>query len=165
VTTPDTFEKLLPAPPSSDRQGGPQNLLAALSWVLLVAVGFGGYSLLRMLSDGDHLSPFQEQFFRAGHAHAGVLTVVGLLYSHSLGHTNLSYRAQVWAWIVYALGVAGVSGGFFLHMAIGTEGHGSAGTTLTGIGALILCGAVFFLTWHLFKARNVFQIQPTRNDQ
>lgn len=140
------------------RRKTPKALLAAISWVLLVAVIFGGYSLLSMLTSNGDLSPFQEKFFRAGHAHAGVLTIAGLFYSTYLAETTLSYRAQVWAWIVYALGVGAVSGGFFLHLLIGEEGHGSAGTTLTGIGALIITGTVLFLAWHLFKARNVVWI-------
>ncbi|MGB3305847.1 MAG: hypothetical protein WBA63_06660 [Thermomicrobiales bacterium] len=134
---------------------GPRNLLAALSWILLVAVIFGGYSLLRMLASTDELSPFQERFFRAGHAHAGVLTAVGLLYSNSLNHTTLTYRKQVWAWLVYALGVGCVSGGFFLHMAIGKEGAASAGTALTTAGAVVIVAMALYLAWHLFRARNI----------
>lgn len=143
------------------RQKTPKTLLAAISWLLLVAVIFGGYSLLSMLTSNGDLSPFQEKFFRAGHAHAGVLTIVGLFYSTYLAETTLSYRTQVWAWLVYALGVGAVSGGFFLHMLIGKEGDGSAGTTLTGIGAVIITGTVLFLAWQLYKARNVVWINNT----
>ena len=145
------------------RQRTPKTLLAAISWILLVAVIFGGYSLLSMLTSNGDLTPFQEKFFRAGHAHAGVLAIVGLFYSTYLAETTLSYRAQVWTWIVYLLGVGSVSGGFFLHMLIGKEGHGSAGTTLTGIGALIITGTVLFLAYHLFKARNIVWIDQQRN--
>ncbi len=147
------------------RRRTPKTLLAAVSWVLLVAVIFGGYSLLSMLTSNGDLTPFQEKFFRAGHAHAGVLTIVGLFYSTYLAETTLSYRAQMWTWIVYALGVGAVSGGFFLHMMIGKEGHGSAGTTLTGIGALIITGTVLFLAWHLFRARNTVWIDHTHNQE
>lgn len=38
-------------------------------------VMFGGFSLLNLIAR-DALSPFQEQFFRAGHAHAGVLLIL-----------------------------------------------------------------------------------------
>lgn len=145
------------------RRKTPKALLAAISWVLLVAVIFGGYSLLSMLTSNGDLSPFQEKFFRAGHAHAGVLTIVGLFYSTYLAETTLSYHAQVWAWLVYALGVGAVSGGFFLHMLIGKEGHGSAGAALTGIGSLIMTGTVLFLAWHLYKSRNIVWINQERN--
>lgn len=142
----------------------PQNLLGAISWMLLLAVMFGGYSLLRLINAGDQLSDFQEQFFRAGHAHAGVLAAIGLLYSSYLGRTQLSYRNQVIAWGVYVAGVVLMSGGFFLHMIVGEPGSGSAGTTMTVVGALVLAGAITYLAWHLFRARHTDTIEEIHHD-
>lgn len=138
---------------SQTRSQSPANQLAAISWALLVTVMFGGYSLLRLLTSGDGLSDFEEQFFRAGHGHAGVLATLGILYSNYLSWTLLSYRAQVIAWSVYLGGVLIMSGGFFVHMMIGEEGKGSFGTMMIPFGGAILAVAVLFLTWHLFKNR------------
>lgn len=134
---------------------GPQNTLAAISWALLVTVMFGGYALLRLLSSGNTLSDHEEQFFRAGHGHAGVLAGIGILYSSYLGRTLLGARRQVIAWSVYTLGVLGTSGGMFLHMQVGEAGEGSAGTTLTALGGVVLAGAVLYLAWQLYRARAV----------
>jgi hypothetical protein len=138
-------------PNSSPRNAHPQRILGAISWVLLVAVIFGGESLLRFLSGGDGLTAHEEQFFRAGHGHAGVLTIVGLLYSNYLGKTALAARAQYTAWIAYALGVGGVAGGMFLHAYTGSPGESSAGTTLAAIGGIIIAITVLYLAWNLVK--------------
>ena len=61
-----------------------------LSWIALPTVMFGGYSLLRLLNRGDVLTPFQVNSFRAGHAHAGVLLLLSLLYYIFLDRTSLS---------------------------------------------------------------------------
>jgi hypothetical protein len=135
----------------SRHQPQPQRILGAISWVLLVAVIFGGESLLRFLSSGDDLTAHEEQFFRAGHGHAGVLTIVGLLYSSYLGKTALSARAQYTAWIAYAIGVGGVAGGMFLHAYTGSPGESSAGTTLAAIGGIIISITVLYLAWNLVK--------------
>lgn len=137
-----------------------QNIFAAISWALLVTVMFGGYSLLRLLTSTSGLSDFQEQFFRAGHGHAGVLAAVGILYGNYLGRTLLSRRGQVIAWLSYLAGVLGVSGGFFVHMVVGEEGQGSIGTTITAIGGVVLAGSVLFLAWHLFAARHAVGALP-----
>lgn len=133
----------------------PQNLLAAISWTLLVTVMFGGYALLRLLSTGDNLTDHEEQFFRAGHGHAGVLAAVGILYSSYLGRTLLGNRHQIAAWSVYLVGVFLVSGGMFVHMQIGEAGEGSAGTTIALIGGLVLAASVLYLAWRLYQARAV----------
>lgn len=138
---------------AEERRRNPANLLAAISWVLLVTVMFGGYSLLRMLTAGDGLSDFEEQFFRAGHGHAGILGAIGILYSSYLARTLLSYRSQVIAWAVYLGGVLIMSGGFFVHMVIGAEGQGSFGTVMIPVGGLVLAGSVLFLAWNLFRNR------------
>ncbi len=140
-----------------------QNVFSAISWALLVGVMFGGYALLRMLSSGEGLTEHEEQFFRAGHAHAGVLNVIGILYGTYLGRTLLSARNQIAAWLTYILGVALMSGGFFVHMAVGEPGDGSIGTTLTAIGGVILAISVLYLAWHLFRARNIGPVAIGRN--
>ena len=64
--------------------------------VLLLAVAFieyGGTFLLGVVSGKGSFTPFQKSFFRAGHAHAGVLVIlslVTLLYADSLDLSGLS---------------------------------------------------------------------------
>lgn len=50
-----------------------------IAWIALPTVMYGGYALLGMLTKQGGLTPFQETFFRAGHAHAGVLLLMSLL--------------------------------------------------------------------------------------
>src|SRR5262249_23121013 len=52
-----------------------------LSWIALPTVMYGGYSLLRLINQDNALTPFQTTWFRAGHAHAGVLLLMSLLYA------------------------------------------------------------------------------------
>ncbi|MDQ3782549.1 MAG: hypothetical protein M3349_06380 [Actinomycetota bacterium] len=129
----------------------PTNVLAGITWLLLLTVMFGGVSLLAMLTSGDQLTAFEEQFFRAGHGHAGVLTAVGLLYIYSLGRTGIGRRSQVTLWAVYLVGVLTHSGGFFVHMAIGEEGERSAGTYLTWSGGVVIAVAIVALAWRLLR--------------
>ena len=37
-----------------------------LSWIALPTVMYGGYSLLRLINQGDHLTPFQTSCFARG---------------------------------------------------------------------------------------------------
>jgi hypothetical protein len=133
------------------RRDTPGRVLGAITWVLLVTVIFGGESLLRFLSGGANLTGHEEQFFRAGHGHAGVLTIAGLLYINYLGKTALDARAQVLAWAAYAVGVFAVAGGMFLHAFTGEPGEASAGTTLAMIGGIVLALAILFLAWNLVR--------------
>lgn len=149
-------------PLEPQRQAGPQNVLAAISWALLVTVMLGGYALLRLISMGDTLTGHEEQFFRAGHGHAGVLAAVGILYSSYLGRTLLAARQQILAWCVYLLGVLTMSGGLFAHMMVGEAGEGSWGTTMTAAGGVVLAGAVLYLAWQLYRAREVAFSAPPR---
>lgn len=124
-----------------------------ITWILLPTVMFGGYSLLRLMNT-EELTEFQMTFFRAGHAHAGVLLLMALLYYHYLSRTEVS---DGFAWAGCALVLLGAmaqSGGFFLHMAVGSEGEGSIGTTVTTVGALILTVAVGMLVYALITTPN-----------
>ena len=83
----------------------------------LVTVEYGGWALLSFVSARrGQLNDFQTQFFRAGHAHAGVLLVLSLVYFLYLdARTDFSLSTQ---WVVGAVLLGGVlaqSGGFFVH--------------------------------------------------
>ena len=124
-------------------------VFAIIAWIQLPTVMYGGYALLGLLSRGEPMTPFQLSNFRAGHAHAGVLTLLSLLYYVFLSQTTLSTTAKVVASIVLLVGIMLQSGGFFVHMARGQPGQRSIGTTLTTAGALLLAGASLFLAYAL----------------
>ena len=120
---------------------GPVQVFTAIALISVPTVMFGGFSLLRLLT-ARRLNEFQVAYFRAGHAHAGVLLVLTLAVLDLLARTGLSRTGQ---WIVGTLLLAGVlaqSGGMFVHMGIGKPGQWSAGNTLTSIGAVLLAGAL-----------------------
>lgn len=130
----------------------PTLVLPALALFALVTVEFGGWSLLGMLTRPGGLTPFQEQFFRAGHAHAGVLLVLSLVFFVLLSWTSFGVTTQ---WVLgfgLLLGILLQSGGFFLHMLLGSEGAASIGTQVTRIGAVLLAAALVTLGVGLIRA-------------
>ena len=96
----------------------PTRLLPIIALLSLVGVEYGGWALLGFLTGRGALGAFREQFFRAGHAHAGVLLLAGIL-------------AQ--------------SGGFFVHLGMGQQGRRSPGTVMTRTGALLIAAALVIL--------------------
>jgi hypothetical protein len=126
-----------------------------LSWIALPTVMFGGYSLLQFLNRGDVLTPFQVTWFRAGHAHAGVLLVMSLLYYMSLDKTSLSPTVKRAACVALFVGILAQSGGFFLHMLMGQPNQASIGTAVTVTGAILLACAVVVLIYGLVTAPRV----------
>jgi hypothetical protein len=104
--------------------------------LVTITVMFGGYSLLRLGLAG-RLTPEQANRFRAGHAHAGVLSVLSLLV------IDLSDRAGLssgYLWLLSAALVVSVlaqSGGFFIAMA-----RRRTGATVTSLGAAGLAATV-----------------------
>jgi hypothetical protein len=129
----------------------PTRLFPIVVLFSLVTVEYGGWSLLGFLTGRGTLGAFREQFFRAGHAHAGVLLVLSLVYFDYLGRAGYSAGVQ---WLAGALLLAGVlaqSGGFFVHLGLGQQGRSSAGTVLTRAGGLLIAAALIILAVGLIK--------------
>ena len=124
-----------------------------LSWIALPTVMFGGYSLLSLINHGDRLTPFQATWFRAGHAHAGVLLVMSLLYFLFLDQTTLGSTAKQVGCVAVFAGILAQSGGFFIHMIIGQPNEPSIGTAITAAGAASLVAAVGILIYGLLTTR------------
>jgi len=120
-----------------------------ISWFSLPTVMFGGFSLLRLLTKGRTLTPFQVMCFRAGHAHAGVLLLMSLLFYRYLVETTYSENSMLALCVMIVVGILAQSGGFFLHMMLGREGERSPGTLLTFVGAAILAVTTLALAFGL----------------
>jgi hypothetical protein len=90
-------------------------------------VELGGWSLLGLLTSEDRLTQFQEQFFRAGHAHAGALLILALVYLVLMERTRFTDRTQLGLGLTLLTGILLQSGGFFVHMGIGQEGSARRG--------------------------------------
>jgi len=116
-----------------------------ISWISLPTVMFGGYSLLG--AAGDKLTPDQRSLFRAGHAHAGVLLILSLVYELQIAALPLSLAVQQVGCGLLIAGILLQSGGFFWRAFLG-----SAGKQLTRVGALLLAAALIVLIWGLFAA-------------
>jgi hypothetical protein len=126
--------------------------LAAGSIVGILGVLYGGWALLTFVTGREGLTAAQHRFFRDGHAHAGVLLVLSLVYFRYLEDTSFSSALQWTAGLVLLLGVMAQSGGFFLHMAAGDKAAPSVGTKLTRSGALLIGTALGTLAVGLVAA-------------
>lgn len=115
--------------------------MIAIAFISIPTIAFGGYfllSILRRQVGTEKITPEQNSYFRAGHAHAGVLVTLDIIGQLVLDQSRLS-GGLVWA-IRIALFVAPllISGGLF----------GGAPRTPGGLAAplirLVPLGAIVF---------------------
>jgi hypothetical protein len=99
---------------------GDARLMCGIALILIPTIVYGGLTVLSVISKGTlgsggpmNLTPDQVSFYRAGHAHAGVLTLLALLLQIVLDYAALP-AGLVWAVRIGAVAAAiCVSGGFF----------------------------------------------------
>lgn len=63
---------------------------AGVLLLTIVSIEFGGWFLLRVVRGQQPTTPFQQAFFRAGHAHAGMLVTLALVGQLLVDATRLS---------------------------------------------------------------------------
>ena len=92
--------------------------LAGALLVILPTVLLGGASLLTMLvHDPSYTAnPLRQDFFRAGHAHAGVYLVLSLVILRYVDEANLSAGAKWFARLAAPIAAILVPSAFFLSM-------------------------------------------------
>src|SRR5207248_8158188 len=109
---------------------------AGVLLLTIVAIQYGGWFMLRVVRGQQPATPFQQSFFRAGHAHAGVLVILALvsqilvLGAHIGG--LLGSLASNALWVAAIL----MSAGFFLSSS------GRNATTPNGFIVVLYLGAV-----------------------
>ena len=90
---------------------------AGVLLLTLVAVEYGGWFMLRVVRGRQPTTEFQQAFFRAGHAHAGVLVILALVGQILVDATSLFgpladlARDGIWAAAIL------MPAGFFLSAA------------------------------------------------
>jgi Ni,Fe-hydrogenase I cytochrome b subunit len=95
-------------------------LMSGILLITVPTIQYGGYFLLRLFSGQMPQmkpSPLQISFFRAGHAHAGVLVILSLLCQIFVEHAAL---APAYVWFVrigVPLAAILIPLGFFLSVA------------------------------------------------
>jgi hypothetical protein len=126
-------------------------ILPIVAVLSLVSVEYGGWALLSFISGREGLADWQKGFFRAGHAHAGVLLALTLVYLLYLPRADFSEQFEWISGCVLLAGVLAQSGGFFLHLAVGGPGSPSVGTKLTRAGALLIGASLVALAVGLIQ--------------
>jgi hypothetical protein len=87
-------------------------IIAGVVLLSVIGIAYGGTFLLKVTRGGVAANGLQKTFFRAGHAHAGVLVILGLLV---LLLTQLNDVGQPWSTLSFGVLVAAIlmPAGFF----------------------------------------------------
>jgi hypothetical protein len=90
-------------------------IVAGVVLLSVIGVAYGGTFLLRVFGGGVPTNDLQKSFFRAGHAHAGVLVILGLLV---MTLTQLNEVGQPWSTLSFGVLFAAIfmPAGFFLSV-------------------------------------------------
>lgn len=90
-------------------------IVVGATLLTVITIAFGGTFLLRVAGGGYAFNDLQKSFFRAGHAHAGVLVILGLVCVLAQDAAGVGGG---WEWA--AVGVLAsailISAGFFLSV-------------------------------------------------
>jgi hypothetical protein len=120
-------------------------MTAGIVALTIVAVESGGVLLLRMATGGVPATKLQGQFFRAGHAHAGVLITLGLVCLLLTQATALTggfrWLAQTGVLVAAVL----MPAGFFFSAAGPGRERPNRAIVLIPAGAVVLAGGVVTL--------------------
>ncbi|MGC5615616.1 hypothetical protein [Georgenia sp. Z1491] len=91
------------------------DLNAGIVLLTVVAIAFGGAFLLRVVGGQVPANELQRTYFRAGHAHAGVLVILGLVIGLYLRGADVPAWAETMS-VGVLLGAILMPLGFFLSV-------------------------------------------------
>jgi hypothetical protein len=126
--------------------------LAGIALLTIVTIEFGGYFLTRVVRGAVPMTPFQQAFARAGHAHAGVLVTLGLV---GILYADLARLDGAVGWIgrigILAAAIL-MPGGFFASSAGKDRTAPNGAIVLVWLGALSLAAGALSLGIGLLTA-------------
>jgi hypothetical protein len=123
-------------------------LMSGIILITIPTIQYGGYFLLTSLmrkGSGYMENPLRQNFFRAGHAHAGVIVILSLV-SQILADSAVLPSPLVWlVRIGVPLSAILISAGFFFSMLPPTATEPGGAIGLIYAGAVILAISVITL--------------------
>jgi hypothetical protein len=130
-------------------------LMSGIILITVPTIQYGGYFLLTSLmnkSSGYMENPLRQNFFRAGHAHAGVIVILSLICQILADAAVLPVPLVWFVRIGVPLSAILISAGFFFSVLPPTATQASGAVSLIYAGALILAVAVFTLGIGLLRS-------------
>jgi ABC-type multidrug transport system permease subunit len=135
-------------------------LMSGIILITVPTIQYGGYFLLTSLMNkgsGYMENPLRQNFFRAGHAHAGVIVILSLV-CQMLSDAAVLPSPVLWAVrIGVPLSAILISSGFFFSVLPPSATHASGAVVLIYVGALILAFSVIMLGVGLLRASQTTQ--------
>jgi hypothetical protein len=123
-------------------------LLSGIILITVPTIQYGGYFLLTSLvnrGSGYMENPLRQNFFRAGHAHAGVIVILSLV-CQMLADAAVLPSPLIWfVRIGVPLSAILISAGFFLSLLPLTATQPNRAISLIYVGAVILAISVLTL--------------------
>jgi len=130
-------------------------LMCGLILITVPTIQYGGYFLLTSLMNKDSgymENPLRQNFFRAGHAHAGVIVLLSLI-CQVLADAAVLPSAVLWfVRIGIPLAAILISSGFFFSVLPPNATQAGGAVSLIYAGALILAMGVVTLGIGLLRA-------------
>ena len=129
-------------------------LLSGIILITVPTIQYGGYFLLTSLvnrASGYMNNPLRQNFFRAGHAHAGVIVILSLVCQVL---ADAAFLPSPLVWFVRVgvpLSAILISAGFFFSMLPPTAVQPSGAISLIYVGAVILAVSVLTLAVGLIR--------------
>jgi len=123
-------------------------LMSGIILITVPTIQYGGYFLLTSLmnkSSGYMENPLRQNFFRAGHAHAGVIVILSLVCQILADAAVLPTPLLWFVRIGVPLAAILISAGFFFSVLPPTATQASGAVSLIYAGAVILAVGVVTL--------------------
>lgn len=130
-------------------------LMCGIILITVPTIQYGGYFLLTSLmnkSSGYMDNPLRQNFFRAGHAHAGVIVILSLI-CEVLADAAVLPPGLLWA-VRLAIPLAAIliSAGFFFSLLSPTATKVGSAVSLIYLGAVSLAFGVLTLGIGLLRS-------------
>lgn len=123
-------------------------LMSGIILITVPTIQYGGYFLLTSLMNkgsGYMENPLRQNFFRAGHAHAGVIVILSLVCQMLADAAVLPTFLLWFVRIGVPLSAILISAGFFFSVLPPTATQATRAVSLIYAGAVILAAGVISL--------------------
>lgn len=131
-------------------------LMAGVILLTVPTIQYGGYFLLTQLTDknsGYMANPLRQNFFRAGHAHAGVIVILSLVCQVLVDGASLPDPLAWFVRLGVPLAAILIPLGFFVSVASPQSTEPNSAINLIYAGAVILALSVVTLGVGLLRGR------------